>query len=619
MKKLFLLTAICGAAFSAHAQIPFPVNTTVDWDAKTITMPVSNLKVQPIFVGGTDTVITTSTYGNAGGKTLAKEWHDFIGVVPDTTGGAIGWVIVNHEMVTKDDMIGDGGGMTTFKIKRTAGDVLEVMEQTLPDGRKGKFFNVDFVNTVGETGMNCGGISAKHIGRIWTAEEWFQTSNAGIYSGGNGIRDTADFTITGTAFSNFNGKTIKKYQNLNWMVEVNAKEGKAIRKQYNWGRAGWEAGVVMPDNKTVYLFEDNTPGIFARFVATTAGDFTSGQLAVYKHDGTTSKWINIEQNLDTLMDLSRVAVRRGATMFNRLEWGTLANGKIYITETGRSSVGTRFQNKGGVINPGLVTAYKTRYQVENGTAFTGTDADAADSVVAGKFKDYYGRVLEYDPATDGIRTYLEGGPFGGGAGTSDPKSSYPSKHLSNPDGLSTIEANGKDYLLILEDMNQTDWNSMPDGYSATRNEAWLLDASITNPTVSDLQRLTSSGNAAEVTGGVQLDHKTILIDSQHPDASTSENAAPYNHSLTFAISAIDGSFPVGVTNPAVKMNKFSVYPNPVARELHLSETMDVAIYNMNGQRMNVYRGVNTIDVSNMAAGTYFIRSADGETLKFIIE
>lgn len=618
MKKLFLLTAICGAALSANAQIPFPVNTTVDWDAKTVTMPVSKLKVQPIFVGGTDTVVTTATYGNAAGKTLAKEWHDFIGIVPDTTGGAIGWVVVNHEMVVKDDMIGDGGGMTCFKIKRTTGDVLEVMEQTLPDGRKGKFFNVDFVNTVGETGMNCGGISAKHIGRVWTAEEWFRTSTASIYDNGNGVRDTADFTITGTAFSNFNGKTIKKYQNFNWMVEVDPKQGKAIRKQYNWGRAGWEAGVVMPDNKTVYLFEDNTPGILARFVATTAGDFTKGQLSVYKHDGSGSKWINIEQDLDTLIQLNAVAVRRGATMFNRLEWGTYANGKIYITETGRSSVGTRFQNKGGVINPGLVTAYKTRYQIENGSAFTGTDADAADSVINGVFKDYYGRVLEFDPATDAIRTYLEGGPLGGGSGSSDPKSSYPAKHLSNPDGLTTVTVNGKEYLLIQEDMNQKDWNSMPDGYSATRDEAYLLDVSITNPTISDLQRLTSSANAAEITGGVQLDSKTVLLNSQHPDPSTSVNTAPYNHSLTFAISGLDGTDPVGL-GKEVKMSSFSIYPNPTARELHLSKTMDVAIYNMNGQRMNVYRGVSTIDVSNMAAGTYFIRSAEGETLKFIIE
>ncbi len=617
MKKLFLLTAICGAALSANAQIPFPVNTTVDWDAKTVTMPVSQLKVQPIFVGGTDTVVTTATYGNAAGKTLAKEWHDFIGIVPDTTGGAIGWVVVNHEMVAKDDMIGDGGGMTCFKIKRTTGDVLEVMEQTLPDGRQGKFFNVDFVNTVGETGMNCGGISASHIGRVWTAEEWFRTSTASIYDNGNGVRDTADFTITGTAFSNFNGKTIKKYQNFNWMVEVNPKEGKAVRKQYNWGRAGWEAGVVMADNKTVYLFEDNTPGIFARFVATTAGDFTQGQLSVYKHDGVGSKWINIEQNLDTLMQLSTVAVRRGATMFNRLEWGSVANGKVYITETGRSSVGSRFQNKNGSIAPPMIEAYKIRYQALNGTAFTGTDADAADSIINGKFSDYYGRVIEFDPATENIRLYLEGGPLASQS-QSDPKSSYPSKHLSNPDGLSTVTINGKDYLLIQEDMNQTDWNSMPDGYSATRCEAWLLDASITNPTVSDLQRLTSSANSAEITGGVQLDSKTVLLNSQHPDPSTSVNTAPYNHSLTFAISGLDGTPPVGLNNE-VKMSNFSIYPNPVARELHLSKTMDVAIYNMNGQRMNVYRGVSTIDVSNMAAGTYFIRSAEGETLKFIIE
>ena len=621
MKKLILLSAVCAATFNANAQIPFPVNTKIDWDAKSIVMPVSKLKVQPIFVGGTDTVMTTAIYGNPAGKTVAKEWHDFIGIVPDTTGGAIGWVVVNHEMIAKDDMIGDGGGMTSFKIKRTTGDVLEVMEQQLPDGRKGKFFNVDFVNTVGETGMNCGGISAKHIGRVWTAEEWFRTSNASIYNGSKGVRDTTDFTITGTAFPAFNGKKIKKYQNFNWMVEVNPKEGKAVRKQYNWGRAGWEAGVVMADNKTVFLFEDGTPGILARFVATKAGDFTKGQLSVYKHDGTTTKWINIEQNFDTLVQLNKVAVRRGATMFNRLEWGTVANGgKIYITETGRSGLAGKFVNKGGSLSPSLVAAYKTRYKVLKGSTFSGTDKDAADSVIAGKFADYYGRVLEFDPATGVVRVYLEGGPFGGGKGTSDPKASYPSKHLSNPDGISTVKVGKKEYLLIQEDLNQSDWNSMPSGYSVRRSEAYLLDLSIANPTIADLQRLSGCAVGAEITGGVQLDEKTILLNSQHPDASTSVNNAPYNHSLTFAISTIDGSSPVGVVyGKEVKMNKFSIYPNPATRELHLSEAMDVAIYNVSGQRMKVFRGISTIDVSDMAAGTYFIRSSEGETLKFIIQ
>lgn len=610
MKKLFLLTMMCGLAYTnANAQIPFPVNVTPDWNSKTVIMPKSPLKEQVIFVGGVDEVQTTATYGNPAGSAKAKEWNDFIGFIKDTTEGALGWVVVNHEEISSNDNIGDGGGMTSFKIRRKDGDVLEVMEQTLPDGRKGKFFNVDFVNTVGETGMNCGGISAKHIGRVWTAEEWFRSSNQSIMP----ARDTNDFTITGTAFPFANGKTVKKYQNYNWMVEVDPKTGKALHKQYNWGRAGWEAGVVMADNKTVYLFEDGTPGILARFVATTAGDFTKGQLSVYKHDGS-PKWINIEENLDTLIQLNDVAVRRGATMFNRLEWGTVANGKLYITETGRSSWGTSLAN-GGTVSPTLVEGFKNYYLQKNGSAYPGSDVAAAIEVRNNNFPDYYGRVLEFDPSNDNIRVYIHGGPYWDNS-TSQSLPVYPDVHLSNPDGLATLTVKGKDYLMIQEDMNQRTYNSMPNGFSYERCEMFIVDASIANPKYSDLQRVTGSAFDAEITGAIQIDEKTILVNSQHPG---SFNDSPYNHSLTYAITGFDGSDPQSIIDGGkVQAETFSVYPNPTSRELHLSKVMDVAIYDMTGKRMKVYRQVRSVNVSDLAAGTYFIQNAEGETMKFIV-
>lgn len=620
MKKVILLTTLCGVVgVGANAQLKFPVNVDAQWASQTVFMPQSPLKVQPIFVGGVDTVQTTATYGNAAGKDVAKEWHDFIGFTKDTTQGALGWVIVNHEMTTKNDKLGDGGGMTTFKIKRDKEGTLEVMTQTLPDGRTGKFFNVDFVNTTGETGMNCGGITAP-TGRIWTAEEWMQSSNAGIYAGGNGYRDTTDVTLANTGLgSNFDGKTIKAYQNLNWMVEVDPKTGKAIRKQYNWGRAGYEGGVIMADNKTVYLFEDGTPGLLVKFVASTAGDFTAGQLSVYKHDAPT-KWINIENNLDTLLQLNTVAVRRGATMFARLEWGTVANGKVYITETGNDNLSFNSGNSlNGVVSPSLVQAFKTRFQVINNVPFAGTDAAAADSVRTGKLRDYYGRVIELDPVTDIVRVYLEGGPYTASS-TSAQLPFYPSKHLTNPDGISTVKFGNKEYLLIQEDNNGTSYNRMPNGLTQIRAEAYLLDASATNPTISDLQRLTACAPGAEITGGIQIDSNTILINNQHP---ATNNIPPYNHSLTVAITGFmphkdDTTVSIGNVAPTVAKT-FTIYPNPVARELHLSKVMDIAIYDMNGRRMKVYRQVNAVDVSDMAAGVYFIRNDEGETLKFIVE
>ncbi|GAB5416966.1 MAG: hypothetical protein Crog4KO_18330 [Crocinitomicaceae bacterium] len=269
------------------AQIGFDPEIEPDFITDEVLVPASPIESQVIFIGGHDTVQTTATYGNPAGAYPAKQWHDFIGFTPETdpTSQDLGWISINHEMISADPNIGDGGGMTVFKIRRDAAtDSIMVVEQTLADGRAGKFFNVDFANTVGETGMNCGGITSEADGRIWTAEEWFRTSNASIWAGGAGVLDTLDFTISNSGIPMADGEVIQKYENFNWMVEIDPKEAVAIRKQYNWGRQPFEGGVIMPDNQTVYLGADNTPGIFSKFVATTPGDFTDGQLYAYRAD-----------------------------------------------------------------------------------------------------------------------------------------------------------------------------------------------------------------------------------------------------------------------------------------------------------------------------------------------
>ena len=153
-----------------------------DYESQEVLMPPSPLDLQVLFVGGHDIVECTPTYGNPAGRAIAKEWHDFIGWTPDDSGNSLGWVTVNHEMIYEDDRIGDGGGMTAFRVDRDGNGGIQVLDQTLSDGREGQFFNVDFVNTVGETGMNCAGISAPD-GRIWTAEEWFRGNTNSIWNG----------------------------------------------------------------------------------------------------------------------------------------------------------------------------------------------------------------------------------------------------------------------------------------------------------------------------------------------------------------------------------------------------------------------------------------------------
>ncbi|MDX1941978.1 MAG: DUF839 domain-containing protein, partial [Saprospiraceae bacterium] len=488
-----LLANAQGTIFSEEIEIP------VGYQPQQIVLPPSPLTTQVIFVGGVDLVQTTKTYGNEASQQFAKEWHDFIGFTPDATGASLGWVSVNHEMVYRDDRVGDGGGMTVFRVKRDVNGNLEIVEQTLEDGRKGKFFNVDFVNTVGETGMNCGGIVGPD-GRIWTAEEWFQGSNrsvntasmsgptdSGSYPKGpggassanranQGVRDTADFVIK-SDIPGFDGITIKKFENFNWMVEIDPRQAKAIRKQYNWGKQGFEAGSITNDNKTVYLGVDATPAFWGKFEADVAGDFTKGKLFVYKASNPQGqRWVQIDNgSIDKMLNFDAQALAVGATMYNRIEWTAIdrKTGKIYWTETGADGLGPLWSDdaaNGGTYDP---------YHIARATAKGLTGPGDAN------YKDYYGRVWVYDPATNYNSVLIEGGPDWDQS-TSPTEANYPKKHLSNPDGLQVIEIDGKSFAVIEEDLNGISFGRMPAGASRPVCEAWLLDLSIDNPTVDDL-------------------------------------------------------------------------------------------------------------------------------------
>ena len=363
MKKLKIVTLLMLCVVTINAQdLIFDEEIEItDFVPSEIVMPPSPLQTQVLFVGGHDIVETTATYGNPAGRAIAKEWHDFIGFTPDYSGESVGWVSVNHEQIYEDDRIGDGGGMTAFRIKKDQYGSIEIMEQELEDGRKGHFFNVDFVNTVGETGMNCGGINGAN-GRIWTAEEWYRSDNSSIWNGnfsgadrpdswnphnpapspgGFGVRDTSEYTINAPEFPMIDGMSIPKYDNFNYMTEVDPKQAKAIRKQYNWGRAGWEGGAISSDGKYVYLGIDGSPAPFVRFEAETPYNFTKGQLAVFKHDRTQgNRWMNVPMTEANIFGgLTDFAWSVGATMFVRNEWVTIdpKTGIVYWTETGRDS------------------------------------------------------------------------------------------------------------------------------------------------------------------------------------------------------------------------------------------------------------------------------------------
>ena len=621
MKKIYLSAAMLALATSAYSQFSFPVEIDTVWSPTSVIFPPSPLKYQVLFVGQADSVATLDANGQPNGYEPAKQWHDFIGFTPasDAEGG-LGWVSVNHEMVQANAKIGDGGGMTTFKIARDPNtDTLIVLNQTLEDGRTGKYFNVDFVNTVGETGMNCGGIVSPVDGRIWTAEEWFRTSNTQIFANGGGFTDTTDFTVGTTGLTgNFDGQTVKRFENLNWMVEIDPRQAKAIRKQYNWSRGSYEGGAIMPDNRTVYLGEDATPGALLKFVANTPGDFTSGDLFIYKHDAPGAKWVLLPNTtMESMINRRTTGLQQGGTIFNRIEWMVVdtTTGKVYMSETGRDTPGSRFGN--GIDLGGVLAPHHFEIAISREPGLANVAPDSLNAYMrTSAYKDYYGRVLVYDPATDEVEVYVEGGPFYAPS-ESQPISEYPDKHFSNPDGLNILFVNGKRFMAICEDLNGRSFNRVPAGVSNSICELFLLDMDIANPTVDDLVRIAITPNGAEITGACPTpDGKTLMVNSQHPSTS---NPFPYNNSLTFAITGWDALVSSLSEQTIAENAGFQIWPNPAARELHFNQRTDVAIYNANGQRMKVVRNAQYVNVSDLTPGVYFVRNAKGETQRLIVQ
>jgi hypothetical protein len=270
----------------------------------------------------------------------------------------------------------------------------------------------------------------------------------------------------------------------------------------------------------------------------------------------------------------------------------------------------------GKISPTLVQGYKTRYLIKNSVVFPGTDAAAADSVRAGKFNDYYGRVNEFDPATNIIRSYIEGGPFSASA-NSQSTTAYPPIHFSNPDGLDFMTIGTKTYMIIQEDLNGMTYNRMPGNITKITCESYLLDMSIANPTFSNLVRFSACSPGAEITGATMAGSNVMLLNVQHPDLA---NTFPYNNSLTYAITGFNNMF---TSNGELIINEksesFNVFPNPTSREINLNKEMDAAIYNISGQRLKVVRDTKTINVSDLNPGVYFIQNTEGKTVKFIVE
>jgi secreted PhoX family phosphatase len=604
MKKITLSLIVLATAAFAQAQNVFPTldvniydKSKFPTDPNTVVIPASPLKYDVLFIGGTDTVTNHN-----GVKALAKEWQDFTGYVPINGRSDSGYVIVNHEMVTADPVNGDGGGMTVF----TAYYNQKTKSWEVKNDAQGKFRNVDFSN-VGGTGANCGGIQT-NWGKVFTAEEWGDAFTSNKILAAQGMTDTSNYTI-----KSFNGQTVnqsvERYKNFQYMVEVDVKSAKAIRKNYNMGRYDHEGGWIASDRKTVYLTDDYSSGaIFFKFVADAPEDFSKGQLYAYKqsNDAQTGTWLPLSMDLNTMISARDAAFKLGATIFMRLEWVEGINDEIiFIAETGR----------------GKAQSVKSALLKGANLASHLVQLDANDGKLDSSFNDMWGRVLRFNVSSGKMETALDGGGLLG-------KDYKPTNnHLSSPDGLTHTVINGRVYLSIQEDMNPSGMPANPAQFANVACENYMLDVTGDHEgviyNITDLKRFMVGPKGCEITGGrFSPDGSTYFVNIQHPSTS---NTFPFNHSVTLAVTGyktiFNESFKTqqALKNSDFEKDGFQMFPNPASREVYFNTVTDAALYSIDGKRIKVVRETNVIDVADLQAGTYVLKTAKGDTHKLIVQ
>ena len=68
------------------------------------------------------------------------------------------------------------------------------------------------------------------------------------------------------------------------------------------------------------------------------------------------------------------------------------------------------------------------------------------------------------------------------------------------------------------------------------------------------------------------------------------------------------------------VNQFRIYPNPITNLLHISGNDEVKyldIFDLSGKKLMTKKGENTVDVSQLSAGIYFINVNNKEAFKFV--
>lgn len=451
-----------------------------DYNSQTLLVPEAS-QYDVIYQGEVDSVMT-----DEGTMRLSKKKIDFLAFVPINGSSEHGQLFMNHELRDSHEFLGDGGGMSWLEVKKVDGHWKQV----------GDAHYIDFA-PLGGTWHNCGGEVTPHQ-TILTAEEYPPFTNKELYHNGEHFRDTSDF------------KGLKRNENMGWMVEVDIATKKPLHKLWQMGRYSHEDTYCSPDGKTVYLTDDFGPCVFFKFEADSPNDYTQGQLYAYQQseNGNSGEWLAMPMEMDSLIHARKVAIRMGATLFKSHEWIDAHDGKIYISESGGSFDYTEAVAQGG----------KMAHHLKKEGLSAGTN----------KSKDWYGRMLVFDPETKKMEVFLEGGqtPDGG--------------YFSVPDGMVATEVNGKPYIFVCEDASIGSLEvAKIESYEQKKLYLEIYMIPIAPDGTADregMRRLAVGPEGCEMTGlAFTPDKETLFFTVQHP---SKDNPDPFNASTIVALTGL---------------------------------------------------------------------------------
>lgn len=557
----------------------------------------------------------------------APREHDWMWYIPSKSSpNDKGQLVLNHErsvLRTERPLLGEGGSMSVVNVKREGDSWMIDASGPMKDTS----VSVDF-STVGWTTINCGGAYLPN-GLMLTGEEIFDTYRSKRAIGA--LHDTLQskygydgngFYTIPTHVQDFGGKKIPMHQNFGYMTQINAQSGKALNKSYHMGRFSHESGTVLGDGKTMILADDYTSkaGILFKFVADTAyvadkDHYYAGNLYAFKqnagsYEGT---WIAIERDLDSLVVARGVAGRKGATMFARLEWADVdpITGNVYIAETGMDNQNVKTAPSASA------TEIKNAVCLDFGATVPKHWDEPNDSIYwdnTNKVIDIpFGAVLVLKNAlTDhpSVEAYLKGGY------SSDGKKSF-----ASVDGISIKQIGNKSVGIFQEDLIARNKGrvsaAVRANYPYVISEAFLIDLSITNPTVDDLKLFFAGSRAAEVTGACFTpDAQTIFLNNQHPEDNAT-NDPMYARTATIALrlnttTAIDDIL-------SDKVSGLSAHPNPSEGKVSFGKNVTGSLFHSNGTFIKNIHNVSEIDLGDLRSGVYFFKSTENEISKIILK